>query len=71
MSQVYEIVSFDNRLFRIVHAPMFLRCFASDRRHMKVSSGNWIEDPPPHEPIVAEGNQLGHLHDKMDLFGFI
>lgn len=39
-----------------MHAPIFLRCFASDRRHMKDSHGNWIEDPPPHEPIVAEGN---------------
>lgn len=23
---------------------------------MKDSGGKWIEEPPPHEPIVAEGN---------------
>jgi len=39
-----------------VHAPIFLRSFASDRRHMKDSGGKWVEEPPPHEPIVAEGN---------------
>lgn len=45
------------RFFRIVHAPVFLRCFASDRRHMKDSSGNWIAQPPTYEPIVAEGKR--------------
>lgn len=45
------------RLFRIVHAPVFLRCFASDRRHMKDPDGEWIAEPPLHEPIVAEGNE--------------
>jgi len=25
---------------------------------MKDSGGNWIEEPPQHEPIVAEGNGL-------------
>ncbi|XP_028761551.1 protein N-terminal glutamine amidohydrolase isoform X2 [Neltuma alba] len=45
-----------HRLFRVVHAPVFLRCFASDRRHMKDPDGKWIAEPPLHEPIVAEGN---------------
>jgi len=44
------------RFFRVVHAPIFRRSFASDRRHMKDSAGNWIAQPPPYEPIVAEGN---------------
>ncbi|RDY04145.1 Protein N-terminal glutamine amidohydrolase, partial [Mucuna pruriens] len=50
----FQLFSDYYRLFRVVHAPLFLRCFASDRRHMKDSDGNWIEEPPPHEPIVAE-----------------
>lgn len=32
----------------------FLRSFASNRRHMKDFGGKWIEEPRPHEPIVAE-----------------
>uniref|UniRef100_A0A1D1ZH05 Protein N-terminal glutamine amidohydrolase n=1 Tax=Anthurium amnicola TaxID=1678845 RepID=A0A1D1ZH05_9ARAE len=44
-----------NRLFRLVHAPIFLRCFASDRAHMKDPSGSWISPPPTYNPIVAEG----------------
>lgn len=43
------------RFFRIVHAPIFLRSFASDRRHMKDSSGNWTAEPPTYDPIIAEG----------------
>lgn len=43
------------RVFRVVHAPLFLRFFASDRRHMKDPAGDWIAQPPPYEPIVAEG----------------
>lgn len=49
----------DLRVFRIVHAPIFLRSFASDRRHMKDSEGNWTYEPPPHEPLVAEGKISG------------
>lgn len=43
------------RYFRIMHAPIFLRCFASDRRHMKDSLGDWLHQPPLYEPIVSEG----------------
>lgn len=46
------------RLFRVIHAPVFLRSFASDRSHMKDPTGNWIELPPKYEPIVAEGIRL-------------
>ena len=55
-TELLQLISFDIRLFRVVHAPIFLRCFASDRRHMKDSDGNWMQEPPLHEPIVAEGN---------------
>lgn len=46
------------RLFRVIHAPVFLRSFASDRSHMKDPEGNWIQLPPKYEPIVAEGSEL-------------
>lgn len=48
------------RFYRIIHAPMFLRCFASDRRHMKDSDGNWNAQPPPYDPIVTEGTIQSH-----------
>ncbi|KAF6172314.1 hypothetical protein GIB67_024936, partial [Kingdonia uniflora] len=44
------------RLFRVVHAPVFLCHFASDRRHVKDSDGTWIAQHPPYEPIVAKGH---------------
>lgn len=43
------------RFFRIVHAPLFFNHFASDRRHMKEPDGSWTAQPPPYEPIVAQG----------------
>jgi hypothetical protein len=39
----------------VIHAPVFLRSFASDRSHMKDHAGNWIQLPPKYESIVAEG----------------
>ncbi|KAH7510880.1 hypothetical protein JRO89_XSUnG0244100 [Xanthoceras sorbifolium] len=51
----FPVFSEFQRFFRMVHAPIFLRFFASDRRHMKDPAGNWIAEPPSYEPIVAEG----------------
>ncbi|KAJ4979050.1 hypothetical protein NE237_009830 [Protea cynaroides] len=51
------------RLFRVVHAPLFLRFFASDRRHMKDSVGNWISQPPTYENIVAEDGIVHNLDE--------
>ncbi|KAM3338455.1 hypothetical protein P3S68_030541 [Capsicum galapagoense] len=48
---------------RVVHAPIFLRHFASDRRHMKDSAGNWIVEPPSHEAIVAEDGAVHNLNE--------
>ncbi|KAF6143721.1 hypothetical protein GIB67_030611, partial [Kingdonia uniflora] len=42
-------------VFRVVHAPVFLCHFASDRRHVKDSDGTWIAQRPPYEPIAAKG----------------
>lgn len=51
------------RLFRVVHCPVFLRSFASDRSHMKDPMGNWIELPPKYEPIVAEDGNTNNLNE--------
>ncbi|XP_043693605.1 protein N-terminal glutamine amidohydrolase isoform X1 [Telopea speciosissima] len=51
------------RLFRVVHAPLFLRFFASDRRHMKDSVGNWISQPPTYENLVAEDGIVHNLDE--------
>ncbi|XP_010269775.1 PREDICTED: protein N-terminal glutamine amidohydrolase isoform X1 [Nelumbo nucifera] len=51
------------RLFRVVHAPIFLRFFASDRRHMRDAVGNWISQPPTWEPIVAEDGTVHNLDE--------
>ncbi|KAL5708310.1 protein N-terminal glutamine amidohydrolase [Ranunculus cassubicifolius] len=55
------------RFFRVVHAPIFLRNFASDRRHMKDSAGNWISQPPSYEPIVAEDGTVHNLDKYMEI----
>ncbi|KAJ4842634.1 hypothetical protein Tsubulata_013328 [Turnera subulata] len=57
------------RFFRMVHAPIFLKCFASDRRHMKDSTGNWIAEPPPYEAIVAEDGAVHNLNEYMEIHG--
>ncbi|WOK99105.1 protein N-terminal glutamine amidohydrolase isoform X2 [Canna indica] len=49
------------RLFRVVHAPIFLRCFASDRSHMKDALGNLLALPPDHEPITAVDGTKNNL----------
>lgn len=55
------------RLFRIIHAPIFFRHFASDRRHMKDSHGNWIAKPPDYEAIVAEDGTIHNLYEYMEI----
>ncbi|KAG5555720.1 hypothetical protein RHGRI_006384 [Rhododendron griersonianum] len=50
----FQLFADFQRFFRVVHAPIFLRSFASDRRHMKDSLGNWTAKPPAYGPIVAE-----------------
>ncbi|TXG70366.1 hypothetical protein EZV62_005301 [Acer yangbiense] len=55
------------RFFRIVHAPIFLRFFAFDRRHMKDPAGNWIAEPPSYEPIVAEDNNVHNLNEYIEI----
>ncbi|KAM7271649.1 hypothetical protein ACFE04_030863 [Oxalis oulophora] len=55
------------RFFRVVHAPLFLRHFASDRRHMKGPDGKWTAQPPTYEPIVAEDGTVHNLSEYMEI----
>ncbi|KAK4481701.1 hypothetical protein RD792_012609 [Penstemon davidsonii] len=57
----------DFRVFRIVHAPIFLRNFASDRRHMKDSDGNWNSPPPSYDVIVAQDGTVHNLNEYMEM----
>ncbi|KAM7500166.1 hypothetical protein LguiA_024580 [Lonicera macranthoides] len=63
----FQLFSEFQRVFRIVHTPIFLRSFASDRRHMKDSEGNWTYEPPPHEPLVAEDGSVHNLNEYIEI----
>ncbi|KAJ0043508.1 hypothetical protein Pint_17888 [Pistacia integerrima] len=63
----FQLFSEFQRYFRIVHAPIFLRYFASDRRHMKDSAGNWVAEPPTYEPLVAEDNNVHNLNEYIEM----
>ncbi|GMI77124.1 Gln-specific amino-terminal (Nt)-amidase [Hibiscus trionum] len=63
----FQLFSEFKRFFRVVHAPLFLHHFASDRRHMKDSEGNWTAHPPPYEPIVAEDGSVHNLNEYMEI----
>ncbi|CAO2831715.1 unnamed protein product [Amaranthus hypochondriacus] len=63
----FPLFSEYQRFYRIIHAPLFLRYFASDRRHMKDSNGNWNEDPPTYDPIVAEDGTVHNLNEYMEI----
>ncbi|XP_022013004.1 protein N-terminal glutamine amidohydrolase isoform X3 [Helianthus annuus] len=63
----FELFSEFQRVFRIVHAPLFLRYFASDRRHMKDSEGNWMSPPPEYKPIVAQDGTVHNLNQFIEM----
>ncbi|KAL5810459.1 hypothetical protein ACOSQ4_027027 [Xanthoceras sorbifolium] len=63
----FPVFSEFQRFFRMVHAPIFLRFFASDRRHMKDPAGNWIAEPPSYEPIVAEDKTVHNLNEYIEI----
>ncbi|XP_008586725.1 PREDICTED: protein N-terminal glutamine amidohydrolase isoform X5 [Galeopterus variegatus] len=50
------------RKFRVIRADLYLKNFASDRSHMKDSSGNWKEPPPPY-PCIETGDCKMNLND--------
>ncbi|XP_049710059.1 protein N-terminal glutamine amidohydrolase isoform X3 [Elephas maximus indicus] len=53
---------FFNRKLRVIRADSYLKHFASDRSHMKDSSGNWREPPPPY-PCIETGDSKMNLND--------
>ncbi|GFP92224.1 protein n-terminal glutamine amidohydrolase, partial [Phtheirospermum japonicum] len=63
----FQLFSEFQRVFRVVHAPIFLRSFASDRRHMKDTAGNWINPPPSYEVIVSEDGTVHNLNEYMEM----
>ncbi|XP_030494002.2 protein N-terminal glutamine amidohydrolase-like isoform X2 [Cannabis sativa] len=63
----FSLFSEYQRFFRIVHAPIFLGDFASDRRHMKDSAGNWSADPPTYDPIVAQDGTVNNFNEYMEI----
>ncbi|GER25869.1 protein N-terminal glutamine amidohydrolase, partial [Striga asiatica] len=63
----FQLFSEYQRVFRILHAPIFLKMFASDRRHMKDSAGNWIHPPPSYDVIVAEDGTAHNLNEYMEM----
>ncbi|PON38859.1 Protein N-terminal glutamine amidohydrolase, alpha beta roll [Parasponia andersonii] len=63
----FSLFSDYQRFFRIVHAPIFLHHFASDRRHMKDSAGNWSAEPPTYDPIIAKDGTVHNLNEYMEI----
>nr|GMC90319.1 protein N-terminal glutamine amidohydrolase [Ipomoea batatas] len=55
------------RSCRVVHGPIFLRSFASDRSHMKDTAGNWVAQPPPYEAIAAEDGISNNLNEYIEI----
>ncbi|KAL7169004.1 hypothetical protein ACSBR2_034096 [Camellia fascicularis] len=66
-SDIAMTVTEKKRFFRVVHAPIFLRSFASDRRHMKDSVGNLIAQPPAYEAIVAEDGTVHNVNEYIEI----
>ncbi|KAL9237964.1 hypothetical protein vseg_012451 [Gypsophila vaccaria] len=56
-----------HRFCRVIHAPIFLRFFASDRRHMKDPNGRWTAPPPPYDPIVSQDGAVHNLNEYMEI----
>lgn len=63
----FQLFSEFQRFFRLVHAPMFFRSFASDRRHMKDTAGNWMHPPPLYEPIIAQDGTVHNLNEYIEI----
>ncbi|KAF8094403.1 hypothetical protein N665_0364s0024 [Sinapis alba] len=59
----FQLFAEFQRFFRVVHAPLFFKHFASDRRHMKDPDGSWTAQPPPYQPIVAQDGVLHNLSE--------
>ncbi|KAG0496327.1 hypothetical protein HPP92_001018 [Vanilla planifolia] len=60
---MFPLTSTYRRLFRVIHAPIFLNYFASNRAHMKDPLGNWVSPPPSYEPIIAQDGCQNNLQE--------
>ncbi|XP_020591670.1 protein N-terminal glutamine amidohydrolase isoform X2 [Phalaenopsis equestris] len=49
-----QLKSSYKRILRVIHAPIFLQHFTSNRTHMRNPDGNWIAPPPNYEPIISQ-----------------
>ncbi|KAL0711160.1 hypothetical protein Bca4012_018138 [Brassica carinata] len=65
----FQLFAEFQRFFRVVHAPLFFKHFASDRRHMKEPDGSWTAQPPPYQPIVAQDGVLHNLSEYITMSG--
>lgn len=54
----------------MIRADSYLKNFASDRSHMKDSSGNWREPPPSYPCIETGGEPKMSGHCAAQLFPF-
>lgn len=55
------------RLFRVVSANDYLRGFASDRSHMRLSDGAWQAVPPAYPCITASDGATMRLQDYISM----
>ncbi|KAK1548802.1 hypothetical protein Q3G72_035212 [Acer saccharum] len=62
------IMLFAFRCFQIVHAPIFLHSFDSNRRHERPCWELGIAaEPPSYEPIVAEDKTVHNLNEYIEI----
>ena len=54
--------------FRVVASESYLAHFASDRRHMRTPTGDWLRAPPPW-PCIGNGSNLARYCDVTDAAG--
>lgn len=62
-------------VFSVVDADQYVRCFASDRRHMIDQNGMYLQSPPAWEPIGAGFNlwafvdgEYGRVYDINEMY---
>ncbi|XP_030074665.1 protein N-terminal glutamine amidohydrolase isoform X2 [Microcaecilia unicolor] len=46
------------RKLRVIQGDLYLKTFASDRSHMKNSSGKWRKSPPPYHCIETSDSKM-------------
>ncbi|GAX80286.1 hypothetical protein CEUSTIGMA_g7724.t1 [Chlamydomonas eustigma] len=62
-----EINAAFTKLYRVISGAVYLDSFASDRGHMRNSSGEWMSPPPSYPPIVAKDGCVNNIHRFWDM----